>query len=362
MEKSLKASRILELDFVRVLAMFWVVTYHFGIDYSRTSETVSRPLVNFFYDTPNFDFGNVAVTMFLLLSGALLYGKYGRTPAENLGSFYKKRALSIYPPFWIANLFVVVALARHWLSDGTPFFAGNPLKLLLTVVGFDGYTRLYGLENYYFCGEWFVGAIVLLYLLFPVLSWAYRKGKVALYGVLGIAYVLQMVFLDDGRWIISALPFTLLLKFALGFLLMDALSKLRSLPVGLGALAVFLGLCLIDIPVSTCKNDFFGTVAGISVFLWVLNFGGLLTKVPLLGKTVLKLAPLTYCVFLIQHVTILWLQILFVKVLGRPALEFSPALCMGLFVVTFMVALVVACGLKFVSDKTVKLVKRKFLS
>lgn len=348
MEKVLKSSRIFEFDIVRVLAMIWVVTYHFGCEYSFGP---NAPILNFFCITPNFDFGNVAVTIFLMLSGALLYRKYGNGNVGSLSSFYFKRAKAIYPAFWIVNLYVLLAMVRHWVSEGNPFFAGNPLKLLLTITGFDGYANLFGIKSYYFCGEWFVGAIVLLYLLFPLLAWAYRKNKIALLVILAICYGLQFVSPNSWEWTISAFPATLALKFVLGFLLMDFFQRLRYFAVQWVSLAVFLVLCLVNIPGGFYKNDLLGFVAGIAAFLAVLNFGSLIKETSIVGKSVSKLAPITYCVFLIQHVCINWMQIGFVKVLGKPVVSFSSEICLGLLSVTFIAILLAAYVLKLVSDK-----------
>lgn len=359
MEKVSKQSRILAFDVVRVLAMFWVVTYHFGCEYSLQPMS---PIANFFCITPNFDFGNVAVTLFLVLSGALLYRKYGNGNVGRLSTFYIKRARTIYPPFWIVNLYIVLAMARHWMAEGSPFFAGNPLKLLLTVAGFDGYVNLFGFENYYFCGEWFVGAIVLLYLLFPLLSWAYTKNKVALLAILVVCYGMQFVWPDSLEWKISAFPATLILKFVLGFVLMNLLPKLQHRWIGWASLAVFLLLCLVKTPAGIFRNDLLGTIAGIVAFFAVINFARKWDGSTLVGKVVAKLAPLTYCVFLLQHVCINWLQIAFVKALGKPVVELSPAMCLGLLAVTFTVILVAAYVLKFVSDRALRFAEGKFLS
>ncbi len=360
MEKVLKQSRIFEFDIIRVLAMFWVVTYHFGCEYTLVPFS---PVVNFFCVTPNFDFGNVAVTMFLVLSGALLYRKYGNGNVGRLPAFYFKRAKAIYPAFWILNLYVLAAMLRHWVADGNLFFAGNPLKLLLTVVGFDGYLKLFGVESYYFCGEWFVGAIVLLYLLFPFLAWAYRKNRIVLLAVLVLCYGLQFVWPDSWDWKICAFPATLILKFVLGFLLMDLLPKLRCKVVGWAALAVFAILCLWrEFPLPWFRNDMLGAVAGIAVFLVVLNFGTRIKETSVVGKAVAKLAPMTYCVFLIQHSAIVWMQVALVKVIGRPVAEFTPWLCLGLLALTFAVIMIAAYLLKFVSDRAVKFAESKFLS
>ena len=51
--------RIQELDVLRVFAMLFVITYHFGCEYA----VAGLPFFNLFYLTPNYDFGNIAVTV-----------------------------------------------------------------------------------------------------------------------------------------------------------------------------------------------------------------------------------------------------------------------------------------------------------
>lgn len=342
MEQNVKTSRIPELDLVRVIAMLLVVTYHFGCEYGGPQS----PTLNFFCNTVNFDFGNVAVTLFLALSGALLYRKYRDCDVGSLGKFYAARIRAIYPPFWIMNLYILVSMARHFMSEGSPFFAGNPLKLLLTVVGFDGYVQMFGVETYYFCGEWFLGGIIFLYLLFPLLVWLYKKSAVALVVILSLGYGLQ--FLLDSNWdyVFSILPLTLLWKFVLGFVVMDVLPKIKNAAVGLFSLALFLVLCFVDIP-GRLNLDFLGSVSAFLLFPAVLWMGGFLMKLSPLKKLICFLAPISYCVFLIQHIAIVWLQMLF----ARLGIAFDGLTCAGLLVVTLLATFIAAWCLKFAADK-----------
>lgn len=354
MEKVKTSSRIPEFDVVRVLAMFWVVTYHFGCEYSLPLAGSAAPLLNFFCVTPNFDFGNVAVTLFLVLSGALLYRKYGNGGVSGakggLRKFYVSRARTIYPAFWIVNLYVVLSMARHWVSGGTPFFAGNPLKLLLTVTGFDGYVRMFGFENYYFCGEWFIGAIVFLYAMFPLLLWGYRKSATVLLVFLTLGYGLQFFLPSEWISLLSILPCTLMLKFVLGFVLMDSLPKLKKPAVGALSLVVFAILCLVDIP-GPLNQDFLGSLAAFLVFFAVMWLGGSATRSAPVQRLVALLAPISYCVFLIQHIAINWLQIIFTKLLARFDISLNGTVCLALLIVTLAITLVAAWCLKFAADK-----------
>lgn len=58
------------------------------------------------------------------------------------------------------------------------FYNGNPKYLLLTLFGMDGYMSYRYTPNYYFIGEWFLGALILLYLCYPLLTWCMEHAKI----------------------------------------------------------------------------------------------------------------------------------------------------------------------------------------
>lgn len=350
MDNNGKHSRIVEFDIIRVIAMFWVITYHFGCEYQKAM----HPVLNFFYTTPNFDFGNVAVTLFLCLSGALLYRKYRDSGIGNLGHFYASRVRVIYPPFWILNIYVIFTMVRHAIAGGSPFFAGNPLKLLLTLAGFDGYVSMFGFDNYFFCGEWFIGAIVFLYLVFPVLLNFYKKSPRVMLAILALCYALQYTlpssFGNVGiESVFSILPCTLLLKFTLGFALMDMLPHFKSPKFGFPALALAIALLFVNIP-GALNFDCLGSIEAILIFAVIAWCGGTFIKSEQTSKAVTFLASVSYCVFLIQHVAIVWLQMLFTKVLDRMGIFFSTGIDFALLVITAIITIIAAWCLKKISD------------
>lgn len=128
--------------------------------------------------------GELASLVFLMLSGAALTCGY---PAGSfsLAGFYKKRWLSLYPLYYLAYV-----LAAVWLLFYFPgyFNAATPASLLLSALGMDGYFS-YRCAGSYILGEWFLGAIVLLYLLYPLLAWAleHRFARAAVSVVLPLA-------------------------------------------------------------------------------------------------------------------------------------------------------------------------------
>ena len=366
--------RIQELDVLRVLAMLFVITYHFGCEYAAAG----LPFFNLFYLTPNYDFGNVAVTIFIALSGGLLYKKYGiidqgRCPAKSgmtngvekgehfpLRTFYLKRAKAIYPPFWILSLYIPLSMLRHLIADGNAFFMGPPPTLLLTAIGFDGYAKMFGMDTYVFCGDWFVGAIVLLYLLYPLLAKCYAGHRLATISTLGVLYALQYLIPAEHDELFSILPVTIAFKFCIGFLLVENLERFRNWRIAIIAAVALLALTVIDIP-GRINTDFLGSATAIALFVVIFFVAPRLLRIKAVSSIVPRLATLAYCVFLVQHVGIVWAQAASIKIFEKMHWNFSQWNVLALLAVTLVAIMFAAWILKMVSDQATKRIS-KFLS
>ena len=352
--------RIQELDVLRIFAMLLVITYHFGYEYAAAG----LPCFNLFCKTVNYEFGNIAVTIFIVISGGMLYKKYGVIGQGQGGcplkTFYMKRAKAIYPPFWIANLYIPFTMLRHFVVEGNAFFLGYPFSILLTLVGFDGYMKGYGLVTYVFCGDWFVGAIVLLYLLYPLLAYCYRKRPAVTLFVLVFFYCLQ--FLIPARYdeLFNCLPVTIALKFCIGFMLIENLERLRDWRIALVSALLFAGLTFVDIP-GRVKADAIGSVAAIMLFAVIFYIAPYLLRFRAVRVPVQWLVPLSYCVFLVQHVGVMWVQIASVKIFGRMHWQFTEWNVLALLGCTMVAVVLAAWILKRVSDWSVDRIS-KFLS
>lgn len=352
--------RIQELDVLRVLAMFFVITYHFGYEYAAAG----LPCFNLFGTTVNFTFGNIAVTIFIALSGGLLYKRYGVLGCNQgespLKTFYLKRAKAIYPPFWIVNLYIPFTMLRHYIADGNAFFLGHPLSILLTPIGFDGYFKVFGVDTYVFCGDWFVGAIVLLYLLYPLLACCYRKRPATTLIVLAVLYGLQFMLPERYDEVFNSYPVTLAFKFCIGFVLVENLERFRDWRIALASALVLAGLTFVDIP-GRVNADTLGTVAAFALFAVVFYAAPYLLRFGLARGAVQKLAALSYCVFLIQHMGIVWAQIAFVGVFEKMGWDFTAWNVAALLACTLVFIIIAAWILKRVSDWSVDRIS-KFLS
>ena len=111
--------------------------------------------------------GALGVSMFMVLSGAALsissFGNVGK--AGGYLSFCRKRFKAILPPFFVAY---IAWLLFSFAVDGSMAMGGDWRKIVQTLFGMDGYFHSYGHSNYYLLGEWYLGCILMLYLIAPL--------------------------------------------------------------------------------------------------------------------------------------------------------------------------------------------------
>ena len=176
--------RIHTLDIIRILATFFILVFHWNI-YAYHYGIDAEPVFNLPFAT-----GTVAVpavSLFFILSGASLM----LSTRENfsLKKYFLRRFLSIYPLYWLsyAVVFFHVYVLRHVPMD-------KPLITLpLSFLAMDGLLAD-TFNTWYLIGEWFVGCIVLLYLIFPLLRLAVKKAPgLSLAGGLVLALLLTRV-------------------------------------------------------------------------------------------------------------------------------------------------------------------------
>ena len=181
MEKTGK--RIFYLDFIRALAVIMILLTHYNALYIYMEPQHLEKTILTVYPFGIY-IGNVAVALFFIISGAALMHVYG--DKFNIVEFYKKRILSIYPMWWIACIFAY----SYWLlkyKTANPWGAEH-WKILLTIIGFDQYfaslTVTFGI-----IGEWFLGCIILIYILFPIVRYLFNYHiKICILGVLGLYF------------------------------------------------------------------------------------------------------------------------------------------------------------------------------
>lgn len=177
----MKKERVLYLDVIRIIGFLAITAYHFMVAV-QASDIVSDH-IDIYMGFNTFRWGPIALDCFFMVSGAALIYRYGEEC--RLKEYYKKRFLGIFPLFWLAYFF---AFLEHFYTVKSMPDAPK-ISFLLTVIGMDGYTMEF-IHNFYLIGEWFLGAIILLYILFPLYRFIMLKNK----------YILPVIFLGIGYW------------------------------------------------------------------------------------------------------------------------------------------------------------------
>ena len=194
------------LDLVRLAALLPVLCYHFCIEAARSGFAVPAALIG----RGMADWVEVGLTWFFLLSGAALclqwQGRFAWRP------YLAGRAAAMYPAFWLG--FAVLFLYGEVLHGNNPDVPR--WRVVFSVLGLDGYLAPLT-ATFYKIGEWFLGVILLLYLVFPLLLWcmdarARRRGLLAAMLLLQLAWpVVCPAPLEAGHTVLGRLP-----AFALG--------------------------------------------------------------------------------------------------------------------------------------------------
>ena len=284
--------RIFYLDLIRALAALLIVLAHFNVHLDEHGGGYVLTRQPF-----GISVGALGVSLFLIISGAALTLTYRRP--INLKRFYWKRFRSIYPMFWTA--WVLGTLALFLAANGRPPNAGPVKSFILTVLGIDGLAQAFHFRTMYLLGEWFLGFILLYYLVFPVLLWAIDRFPVITGVVLLVVYVTTIVIMSRyfPDYPSAAVLTTRLPELAFGSYVVLYIRRIHWATVVpaaavLAASAIFPG----RIP-----EDVGTTIVGISVFL-ILVMAGRYVAIQPVRALVSLIATYSYPIFLVHHVVI----------------------------------------------------------
>lgn len=278
--------KIHEIDFIRVISTLGIVIFHFSL---------ANKSCRFLIEYGAGDYGTIFVNVFFMVSGFCLYCNN----REINRLYFWKRIKSIFPMFYIAYGIIFV---RFVSAYGKFFFLDVKKPLILTLFGMDGYF-LYKGTNYYILGEWFLGAILLIYFLYPLLLYCIEKCEMISSIVMFILYVgmlwayalpKPLFEIKESRNLISCI-----ICFWIGMLLYRHSKEIlyhRLLPL-LGIL-IFLGSRYI--PQANILNHF----AAFGLFFLLFGIGTILFRSTHITTAFSKLATLSYPVFLVHHVLI----------------------------------------------------------
>ena len=172
-----KKDKILSISFVRALSSLGILIFHYFCH--------SNGNFKFLYGTANSNWGFMFSTTFFCISGTVLYYNYPKI--ESIKIFYYKRWKSIFPSYYICFLYFFINTA---FNKKQLFYNGHWTKLFLTLIGLDGYLK-YRFNSYYLIGEWFLGAIIIIYFLYPLILFIMDINIFIIYIIIGIGFILM---------------------------------------------------------------------------------------------------------------------------------------------------------------------------
>lgn len=288
--------RIISMDLIRIFSCLCVITVHFNACVSGFQNGAfvypNSVFPNHFLNGRLY-LGDIGTSLFFMLSGASLMLSYRK---GDLKTYYKKSFLAIFPGFYLAYL--LATILDFFLLKG---MGGGDLKLLVfSLLGMDGYLANLGLIGYdfYKCGEWFLGCLLILYLIFSLLHHCFeRRPAVTTVFCCGLYAIYSVWTRQSGAAFRNTLFFLRLPELLAGMLYIKY--DLRSKPlILLGGGYVFLCAALLA---QQYVNPLTLTI-GVCMFLFALMtvLGEKITA--LTARRILQgLSGLTYPVFLIHH-------------------------------------------------------------
>lgn len=289
--------RIDSFDLIRAFSAIVIVIYHYACSINNNENWRYFP---FFHMFRNGNWGEITtVSIFFVLSGASLSYNYDFTNVKEVLTFYKKRWLNIFPTFYIVWLFIYI---KNVMITKKFFYAGDFPHMLLSFVGMDGYFY-YKTPTYYSVGEWFLGAIILLYLFFPLLRYLLKRFAILTTIVLSIllTFVLKGNFFEipPTRNLI-----TCIFAMWLGMLFIKNLSIFEKhkniIWMALIGIAILL---VVKIPI----NQVVSMIAlGCCIFLLLFYITPTIYKILPIRKCVTSVSKVSYQIFILHHVIIFW--------------------------------------------------------
>lgn len=223
------------------------------------------------------------------------------TNGEIRPNYFVKRALTIYPVFWIAYLFYYMQRVFY-----TGNFFWDPsvenISIVESIVGIDGLLAIHGFKNYYLVGEWFLGAILLLYFLYPLLLKLIKKSKLTFVIIIYSLFVVAMfIYKINPNYFKVGADYNLLTCmccFGTGMLLKHVLElHNKYFWIFVSSIVILAGLFA---PNGTICN----ICLGIGIFLLIYFISKPLLKSDEIYKIVRFFSDISFPFFLIHHMMI----------------------------------------------------------
>lgn len=343
---STKSNRIKYFDLLRIFSFATVIYCHMLMQLNLSGiwpASLTYPMMA----NDNMHIGMVVVGIFFMLSGAsLMLSTNNKFEVKN---FYKKRLFHLLIPFYVVE--VLIFLYRTFIAHdiGLTFNSSVPAwRFIFTIFGMDEWVISLGLRTYTMgIGEWFLGCLVVLYILFPLFRFFMKKNRFAFMGVMTVIYVLLVIFYPFKTEVHLSIFFKGY-EFIIGMFLMTFKKfDWKCLLVAIPVILAFI-FCPFVIPV---KKAFEITILCTSVFIAVSFIEPYLTRFS--WKKVTLISNFTYPVYLVHH------QVIYIMTPVLKPYVGSRKSIILMFALEMLVIIAIALFVDFASKKITKFVFRE---
>lgn len=330
-----KKKKIFYLDFIRVISMLIIVTYHFFVHFAENNITGTKIF-------SNDKWGLIGVTLFFMISGASLMYNYEKN--MDLKRYAKKRFLGIYPMFWIAYLlvFIYIFYGCKKIIWNLPIY-----KLGISLFAMDGYLSPYT-ETFYLIGEWFLGCIVFIYILFPILMKLVNKYPKIVLGISTILNFSLLVFYKNGIMPINKNLIVCTYSFILGMYIIKYINKFKLWQI---IPTLMVSVILYCVPTNDMNmRVLVGNVIGYNLFVVLAYIGQSISNIKI-QKLFEIISKYSYAIFLVHHYIIMKIESTF----QNTNLRISETIC--LYITCWIVISIFAKILYIINQKILNVFK-----
>lgn len=176
-------------DALRIISFCFIIFYHMMIQL-QISEIYPAEKVSPFFSNSNMHLATLAVAVFFMLSGACL--AYTTKDGFRIKEYFKKRYVKTLIPFYIVALAYYIYKAIITKSFLGMYTVHVPAwRIIYTILGLDGWIDMHKVPTFTLgVGEWFLGALLLLYLLFPLFRYFMKKNSILFLCVATCIYII----------------------------------------------------------------------------------------------------------------------------------------------------------------------------
>lgn len=336
--------RIKHFDLVRVICFILIIYYHMVAQLPVSGIRTYADIWPFVANA-NMQIGTFAVAVFFMISGASLM--YTTTSKFQLGKFYLKRYIRLLIPFYVVTFMYYIVNAIRVRDLAGVYVGGIPVwRWIFTILGMDEWVSMHGIVTFSRgIGEWFLGALVILSLVFPLLRWCMLKSQKIFMAVVTLIYLVIIYNYNLEIFIYMSLPvkaydFILGMWFGLNWNKIHPNWKYVTIPV----LLLYL-FCPVAFPINEALKIL------IVSFAFLVSFSFLENKLQDKKLSAVNwLSKYSYELFLVHHLVI------YAMTPYQPPVAYGIVDILRLFAIEAVVIFVIAVIAKFISDRVVQLV------